>query len=791
MNVSSEVRCLEAFCSDEDGWPQRPMSGWDWCSLPSLALRNSVWQIHHIVAVGLNVASLASLLSALVRAELFYAASDGAAVFLFPYITLYLVNVGASPTLVGVLCGFRPWLAMSSAIIIPALADHWRCHRSECISTVMVCYALSVTLRLAMSMPVGIVQVAALMLAGDFFGGPVWPMVDALIMSQCKEESDWGRQRVWASISWGGLAPLAGWMVERYGLPAGFTGFALLALPAMAATCVLEYRPNRLPAPSSPCPSLPSSPCPSPGLYAMPTNRGYQAVAVVDPESGPGSKQRGSGGLGCGRGGDGAGAVKQPGAWAGVPGGAVRQRGRQGLLLASQWGQGLSESLLGQQVGAEEELEGSCPAAAEQLGAGCRGMGTGAGADSDSSMQEGGCSTGLGGQHVGMHASMQLKQPPGAQLQAKAGGGPPAAWRAAPEGQQCCPADPQGCKPHTATHLALLTGSLPSSPSSSLTTSQEGEAASGWVPGQAGLTHAKAADCPWQVQPLLHMPVICTAHPVGLTPSHPVSITPGSHLSHPILTTTMSGEDLALKTACSSTTLTGCGAGGEAAGAGGVRPASLAANLGLLLSRATVWRQLLQCMAVGLGTGLISAYLLLYVRHLQATALLMGVLLFVDCAAETPIFYYQDKVMLLLSPYATMNLAVGAMVVRLLLYGLVPHIPGASAWALLPIELLQGLTVAGTWSAITVLSSRLAPPGLVATMQGLSFAVLAGLGAGLGGLTGGLLLSTQMGWTVMWCTCCGLVALVWATSLLLPWLACWLYDRCARRQKAEDAALSV
>ncbi|GFH31061.1 uncharacterized protein HaLaN_30026, partial [Haematococcus lacustris] len=62
-------------------------------------------------------------------AKLFYAASDGAAVFLFPYITLYLVNVGASPTLVGVLCGFRPWLAMSSAIIIPALADHWRCHR--------------------------------------------------------------------------------------------------------------------------------------------------------------------------------------------------------------------------------------------------------------------------------------------------------------------------------------------------------------------------------------------------------------------------------------------------------------------------------------------------------------------------------------------------------------------------------------------------------------------------------------------------------------------------------------
>ncbi|KAL6754317.1 major facilitator superfamily domain-containing protein [Haematococcus lacustris] len=657
-------------------------------------------------------------------AKLFYAASDGAAVFLFPYITLYLVNVGASPTLVGVLCGFRPWLAMSSAIIIPALADHWRCHRS----TVMVCYALSVTLRLAMSMPVGIVQVAALMLAGDFFGGPVWPMVDALIMSQCKEESDWGRQRVWASISWGGLAPLAGWMVERHGLPAGFTGFALLALPAMAATCVLEYRPNRLPGPSSPCPSSPSSPCPSPGPYAMPTNRGYQAVAVVDPDSGPGSKQRGSGGLGCGRGGDGAGAVKQPGAWAGVPGGAVRQRGRQGLLLASQWGQGLSESLLGQQVGAEEELEGICPAAA---------------------------------------------------------------WRAAPESQQCCPADPQGCKPHTATHLALLTGSLPSSPSSSLSTSQEGEAASGWVPGQAGLTHAKAADCPWQIQPLLHMPVICTAHPVGLTPSHPVSITPGSHLSHPILTTTMSGEDLALKTACSSTTLTGCGAGGEAAGAGGVRPASLAANLGLLLSRATVWRQLLQCMAVGLGTGLISAYLLLYVRHLQATALLMGVLLFVDCAAETPIFYYQDKVMLLLSPYATMNLAVGAMVVRLLLYGLVPHIPGASAWALLPIELLQGLTVAGTWSAITVLSSRLAPPGLVATMQGLSFAVLAGLGAGLGGLTGGLLLSTQMGWTVMWCTCCGLVALVWAASLLLPWLACWLYDRCARRQKAEDAALSV
>ncbi|GFH31062.1 major facilitator superfamily domain-containing protein 6 [Haematococcus lacustris] len=187
-----------------------------------------------------------------------------------------------------------------------------------------------------------------------------------------------------------------------------------------------------------------------------------------------------------------------------------------------------------------------------------------------------------------------------------------------------------------------------------------------------------------------------------------------------------------------------------------------------LLGKVEVWQLLLQCLASGLGAGLIGTYLFLYARELGASTALMGMLLFTDCASETPIFYLQDRIMAVMSPSAMMNLALGAMVVRLLLYGAVPAMHNASAWGMLPIELLQGLTLAVAWSAVTVQSKRLAPPGLTATMQGLSTAVLGGLGCGAGGLLGGMMLDANLGWSATWTASAAVVAGLWGLSLAVP-----------------------
>lgn len=102
--------------------------------------------------------------------------------------------------------------------------------------------------------------------------------------------------------------------------------------------------------------------------------------------------------------------------------------------------------------------------------------------------------------------------------------------------------------------------------------------------------------------------------------------------------------------------------------------------------------------------------------------------------------------------------------VRLLLYSVVPLSPNPSAWGILPIELLQGLTLGVGWSAITVSSKRLAPPGLASTMQGITSALFGGLGAGMGSLAGGGLLQARAGWPTTWAVSAAIVAVLWAAS---------------------------
>jgi hypothetical protein len=47
-----------------------------------------------------------------------------------------------------------------------------------------------------------------------------------------------------------------------------------------------------------------------------------------------------------------------------------------------------------------------------------------------------------------------------------------------------------------------------------------------------------------------------------------------------------------------------------------------------------VWQLLLQCLASGIGGGMIGTYLFLFARDIGAVPTLMGVLLMANCAAE-------------------------------------------------------------------------------------------------------------------------------------------------------------
>ena len=47
------------------------------------------------------------------------------------------------------------------------------------------------------------------------------------------QEGDYGKQRLWGALGWGGFSTLAGWAIDMWGIPTGFWLQWPLILPAL------------------------------------------------------------------------------------------------------------------------------------------------------------------------------------------------------------------------------------------------------------------------------------------------------------------------------------------------------------------------------------------------------------------------------------------------------------------------------------------------------------------------------------------------------------------------------
>ncbi len=103
----------------------------------------------------------------------------------------------------------------------------------------------------------------------------------------------------------------------------------------------------------------------------------------------------------------------------------------------------------------------------------------------------------------------------------------------------------------------------------------------------------------------------------------------------------------------------------------------------------------------------------------------------VNCVAEVPVFHFEKAISSRLSTPAILHLSILALAARLLAYAALPALPGVP-WAVLPVELLQGVTFALCWSAATTHCREVAPEGLQATMQVRGRVVMGGREMGQG-----------------------------------------------------------
>ncbi len=169
---------------------------------------------------------------------LYYAAIS----FLSPYLALFYQSRGLTGGQMGVLAAIAPLLSFFGAPLWTGAAD--ATHRHKTVTIVATLGAVTMSLVLP-----GIASFAGFFLVISlyaFFVSPISSLADSAVMSLLGERRDqYGRIRLWGTLGFGAVAPLAGELIGRYGLQWTFWGYAILMLAGLLIAIPIPFRQSR------------------------------------------------------------------------------------------------------------------------------------------------------------------------------------------------------------------------------------------------------------------------------------------------------------------------------------------------------------------------------------------------------------------------------------------------------------------------------------------------------------------------------------------------------------------
>ncbi|HET9909044.1 MAG TPA: MFS transporter, partial [Anaerolineales bacterium] len=146
---------------------------------------------------------------------------------LLPFLVLFYQQLGFSGAQIGLLTGVPPLITLAGAPFLTRLADATQKHK------LIMGVGLTGALIVALILPLlqSFILVFLLVIAFNIFMSSLTPLADSAIMTMLgAERSMYGRVRLGGTIGWGLFAPIAGWMIDTYGLKTGFWAFAAIML---------------------------------------------------------------------------------------------------------------------------------------------------------------------------------------------------------------------------------------------------------------------------------------------------------------------------------------------------------------------------------------------------------------------------------------------------------------------------------------------------------------------------------------------------------------------------------
>ena len=155
----------------------------------------------------------------------FYLLYFGAGACLFPYFVLYYQSLGFTGTQIGLLSAISPLISLAGAPFWTGIADTTNRHKLVMSLMILVCIALIASYPFARTF-------AAIFVLGSFFSfmiAPVNSLADTATLTMLGDQRQmYGRVRVGGALGWGAIAPLAGIVIDKYGLNWAFWSYAIL-----------------------------------------------------------------------------------------------------------------------------------------------------------------------------------------------------------------------------------------------------------------------------------------------------------------------------------------------------------------------------------------------------------------------------------------------------------------------------------------------------------------------------------------------------------------------------------
>ena len=142
-----------------------------------------------------------------------------------PFIVLFYQELGFNGTQIGLLTGIPPLITLVAAPFWTGVADATRRHRL--IMSLGLGVAVVVVFMLQSLSAFVVIFIAIIVF--NFFLSPVASLADSATISMLgADRALYGRIRLGGTIGWGVLAPIAGALVENYGLRIAFWSFSAL-----------------------------------------------------------------------------------------------------------------------------------------------------------------------------------------------------------------------------------------------------------------------------------------------------------------------------------------------------------------------------------------------------------------------------------------------------------------------------------------------------------------------------------------------------------------------------------